>query len=88
MHGNVWEWCEDIWQTNYEGAPSDGSVWGSGEKASRVVLRGGSWNLKPRHCRAAFRNRYPPDSLSGYVGFRVCCGAPIETMEAGTRITE
>ena len=24
MHGNVWEWCEDHWHENYEGAPGDG----------------------------------------------------------------
>lgn len=27
MHGNVWEWCEDAWHPNYEGAPTDGSAW-------------------------------------------------------------
>lgn len=25
MHGNVWEWCEDVWYVNYENAPTDGS---------------------------------------------------------------
>ena len=23
MHGNVWEWCQDHWQGNYEGKPED-----------------------------------------------------------------
>ena len=27
MHGNVWEWTEDCWNDNYNGAPNDGSAW-------------------------------------------------------------
>lgn len=27
MLGNVWEWCEDTWHENYDGAPTDGSAW-------------------------------------------------------------
>ena len=34
MHGNVWEWVEDRWYENYEGAPSDGSAWTSGGNVS------------------------------------------------------
>jgi formylglycine-generating enzyme required for sulfatase activity len=27
MHGNVWEWVEDVWHDSYKGAPNDGSAW-------------------------------------------------------------
>ncbi|NJM62144.1 MAG: formylglycine-generating enzyme family protein [Oscillatoriales cyanobacterium RU_3_3] len=30
MHGNVGEWCSDKWLDNYDGAPTDGSSWESG----------------------------------------------------------
>jgi formylglycine-generating enzyme required for sulfatase activity len=32
MHGNLWEWCLDPWNKNYEGAPKDGSVWDNKNK--------------------------------------------------------
>jgi formylglycine-generating enzyme required for sulfatase activity len=77
MHGNVWEWCQDTWHDSYEGAATDGSAWEGGEKLSRV-LRGGSWGDSPRGCRAARRSRAPPGPRYHYIGFRVCCAAPIE----------
>jgi formylglycine-generating enzyme required for sulfatase activity len=39
MSGNVWEWVEDRWNKNYEGAPTDGSAWDAGDESS---LRRGS----------------------------------------------
>ena len=27
MHGNVWEWCADLWHDSYDGAPTDGGAW-------------------------------------------------------------
>jgi formylglycine-generating enzyme required for sulfatase activity len=32
MHGNLWEWCLDPWNNNYEGAPKDGRVWDNKNK--------------------------------------------------------
>ena len=40
--GNVWEWVDDCWNRDYEGAPFDGSAWYGGDCSERV-LRGGSW---------------------------------------------
>ena len=45
VHGNVWEWCEDVWHDSYEGAPADGSAWTTGDSNRRVV-RGGSLHLQ------------------------------------------
>jgi formylglycine-generating enzyme required for sulfatase activity len=70
MHGNVWEWCEDNWHPNYQGAPEDGSVWKGGDTSSRV-LRGGSWFNNPHLLRSASRDRSLPDDRNSNVGFRV-----------------
>jgi formylglycine-generating enzyme required for sulfatase activity len=53
MHGNVWEWVQDVWHNSYAGAPSDGSTRMSGGDASRRVLRGGSWSSEPQDLRSA-----------------------------------
>jgi formylglycine-generating enzyme required for sulfatase activity len=76
MHGNVWEWCADHWRDNYEGAPTDGSVWETDNKEASRVRRGGSWYGIPWLCRAASRYNDPPEYRFSNVGFRVCCAAP------------
>ncbi len=55
MDGNVWEWVEDCWHDNYNGAPSNGSAWTTGN-CSRRVLRGGSWVNDPSYLRSASRS--------------------------------
>ncbi len=71
MHGNVWEWCQDTWHSNYNGAPTDGSAWIDNKNRSRL-LRGGSWVANSWVCRSAGRDSYNPGAVGNPVGFRVC----------------
>ncbi|WP_051861835.1 formylglycine-generating enzyme family protein [Ferrovum myxofaciens] len=74
MSGNVWEWVEDSWHDNYNGAPTDGSVWqGDGMKR---VLRGGSWNSKPQGTLATYRIMGKPAEGDHDVGFRLAKTLP------------
>jgi formylglycine-generating enzyme required for sulfatase activity len=70
-HGNVWEWVEDVWHDNYEGAPDGGSAWTEGGDSGRRVLRGGSWYDFPRNLRSAIRLRFAPGYRNVDDGFRV-----------------
>jgi formylglycine-generating enzyme required for sulfatase activity len=71
--GNVWEWVQDCWHENYEGAPDDGSAWGEGGggECGLRVLRGGSWGDGPGGLRSALRDGYGPLFRYDYVGFRL-----------------
>ena len=69
MHGNVWEWCEDVWHENYNGAPTNGSAWLTGGDHSRRALRGGSW--ADIRCRSAYRYCYFAGISYYDFGFRV-----------------
>jgi formylglycine-generating enzyme required for sulfatase activity len=71
MHGNVWEWCQDLWHDNYIGAPTDGSAWERGRITHYRVLRGGSWYAYPWYCRSAARGRGKQGDWKLYYGFRV-----------------
>ena len=73
MHGNVWEWCEDNWHSNYIEAPADGSAWVDFKESDNNthVLRGGSWIGNPNLCRSASRNGVNADYYFNDVGFRV-----------------
>ncbi len=71
VHGNVWEWCEDLWHGNYNGA-----AWVTGGSTIRV-LRGGSWSDNPRALRLADRNVFLPRNRYRFRGLRVARTLPL-----------
>jgi formylglycine-generating enzyme required for sulfatase activity len=71
MHGNVWEWVEDSWHENYDGAPTDGSAWLRGGDPSFRVVRGGSWRNESELVRAAVRVKRHTNVRFDTLGFRV-----------------
>jgi len=76
MHGNVWEWCQDCWNKNYNGAPTDGSAWTQGDCEIRV-LRGGGWVTYPWYVRSASRSWGHPGYR--YDGFRLARTLTLES---------
>ena len=78
MHGNVWEWCQDDWHDNYQGAPTDCRAWLL-ENSSKKVVRGGCWGSEPWLCRSACRGDITRFYCHGPIGLRVVCVAPRTT---------
>ena len=76
MHGNVWEWVEDIWHDSYGygDAPADGSAWNDGERENSPlhrVTRGGSWITRATFLRSAHRSGMAPHESTPDCGVRV-----------------
>ena len=74
--GNLWEWCEDVWHSDYIGAPTDGSPWRSGaDRRPRRCLRGGAWNMDAFRCRSTYRSWDRKDVATNRFGMRIAVQA-------------
>jgi len=72
MHGNVWEWCQDVYHNSYNGALTDGSVWERPGGNIRI-MRGGAWGYGSGFCRSAYRYGGTPEDRNNDYGFRLVC---------------
>jgi formylglycine-generating enzyme required for sulfatase activity len=85
MHGNMWEWCHDVWdpaayRKRVDGAPDPGCVQRAADfRAGTVVKengdrvrRGGSWLESYSGSLSACRNWGRFDHPNWLIGFRVC----------------
>ncbi|QKQ72580.1 SUMF1/EgtB/PvdO family nonheme iron enzyme [Nostoc sp. TCL240-02] len=71
MHGNVWEWCRYLCNSNYQDAPKDCSAWLTSKDNNIKMLRGGSWNNQAWYCRSAERIEHNIAYRDANIGFRV-----------------
>ena len=67
MHGNVAEWCNDVYAAAYYAKSSKENPRGP-DDGERYVLRGGAWNSSAERCRSAAR-------IGAVPGFQDACFA-------------
>jgi formylglycine-generating enzyme required for sulfatase activity len=68
MHGNVWEWCSDLYGDYASSAQIDPKGATSGKSR---VRRGGGWNDRARRCRVAYRDNCAPTYHDYSIGIRL-----------------
>ena len=77
MHGNIYEWCEDFYKSDFYADDVPGldpvSTTGSGD---RRVYRGGEFVSSSVGCRSAFRFFRPPGNRNVSIGVRPAFPAP------------
>ena len=75
MSGNVWEWVNDWWQSDYYSVSPSSNPPGPAS-GSFKVLRGGSLIYSWGTVRAATHSGTYPDGHDGDIGFRCVGVAP------------
>jgi formylglycine-generating enzyme required for sulfatase activity len=86
MHGNLAEWCHDLFPSDYHADSSPSDPVGPASGRTRVY-RGGALDFPVVRCRSAFRGNYLPTARFYDHGFRVV-RVFVANSEFGTRNSE
>ncbi|MCL2444016.1 MAG: formylglycine-generating enzyme family protein [Treponema sp.] len=73
IHGNVWEWCWDLWG-EYTSEPKTnpiGPASNQGSDGDLRIIRGGGWDSSEMNIRSAIRGSAVPTSRDDNIGFRI-----------------
>ena len=72
MHGNVAEWCADLWSDDYTRSRKahPGPHHGDFTAGTARVVRGGMFASPPERARSTSRQGYDPELRFGFLGFR------------------
>lgn len=76
MHGNLFEWCQDVWSGSHEGADPSGLARAPelGRPGRLCVLRGCSGLANAGSSRSAARSMLPSGTQDENIGFRLAAG--------------
>jgi formylglycine-generating enzyme required for sulfatase activity len=70
VHGNVWEWCRDMYAPTYDDELEGGEGERTGGDERWRICRGGGFVQNATYARSAYRSNTPPEQRSHHLGVR------------------
>ena len=84
MHGNVWEWCQNIYKPHAMGENATPDIDDDSDVRNNVgrMLRGGGFESRASSGRLAYRRTYVPTDRYTFLGFRPARTLPPDSLTA------